>query len=103
ICDHPCPICGKIALNMRLKDKIAIVTGAAHGIGRAIAEQFAHEGAAVLVADVDEAAGEETAAIIRARGQAASFLKCDVADEKQVEHAVKLASTKTGRIDVLCN
>ena len=87
----------------RLKDKIAIVTGAAHGIGRAIAEQFAHEGAAVLVADIDETAGEETAAIIRARGQAASFVKCDVADEAQVQSAVKLAGERTGRIDVLCN
>src|SRR5438093_38960 len=90
-------------MSLRLQNKIAIVTGAAHGIGRAIAEQFAQEGAAVLVADVDEPAGEETGAIIRARGQAASFVKCDVADESQVEHAVKLAGVTTGRIDVLCN
>src|SRR5262245_31221530 len=87
----------------RLHDKIAIVTGAAHGIGRAIAEQFAQHGAAVLVADIDETAGEETAAIIRARGQAASFIKTDVANEDQVVHAIKLASAKNGRIDVLCN
>jgi NAD(P)-dependent dehydrogenase (short-subunit alcohol dehydrogenase family) len=88
---------------MRLKDKIAIVTGAAHGIGRAIAEQFAHQGAAVLIADIDEPAGEETAAIIRARGQAASFVRTDVADEEQVAHAVKLAGAKSGRIDIVCN
>ena len=50
---------------MRLKDKTAIVTGAAHGIGRAIAELYAAEGAAVLVADIDAEAGEETAAGIR--------------------------------------
>ena len=87
----------------RLHDKVAIVTGAAHGIGRAIAEQFAHEGAAVLVADVDETAGEESAAIIRARGQAASFVKCDVGNEDHVANVVKLASAKSGRIDVLCN
>src|SRR4051812_46309138 len=62
----------------RLNGKISIVTGAAQGIGRAIAEQFALQGAAVLVADVDEVNGEETAAIIRARGQAASFVRCDV-------------------------
>src|SRR5689334_20081441 len=88
---------------MRLKDKISIVTGAGHGIGRAIAEQFAQEGAAVLVADIDETAGEETAAIIRARGQVASFVKTDVADEAQVADAVKLAASKSGRIDVLVN
>jgi NAD(P)-dependent dehydrogenase (short-subunit alcohol dehydrogenase family) len=87
----------------RLKDKIAIVTGAAHGIGRAIAERFGHEGAAVLVADIDEAAGEETAAILRARGQAASFVRCDVQDDGEVERAVKLAGEKTGRLDILCN
>ena len=87
----------------RLKEKIAIVTGAAHGIGRAIAEQFAHEGAAVLVADIDEAAGEEAAAIIRARGQAASFVRCDVANDEDVAQVVKLAAAKSGRIDVLCN
>src|SRR5256714_6545141 len=88
---------------MRLRDKITIVTGAAQGIGRAIAERFAAEGAAVLVADIDEAMGEETAAIIRARGQAASFVRTDVSDEDQVADAVKLAAAKNGRIDVLCN
>ncbi len=87
----------------RLKDKVTIVTGGGHGIGRAIAEQFAQEGAAVLVADIDETAGEETAAIIRARGQVASFVKTDVADEAEVASAVKLAASKSGRIDVLVN
>ena len=52
---------------MRLQDKVAIVTGAAHGIGRAVAELFAEEGAWVLVADLDDAAGEATAAGIRGR------------------------------------
>src|SRR4051794_37191899 len=88
---------------MKLRDKISIVTGAAHGIGKAIAEAFAAEGAAVLVVDIDETGGEATAAEIRARGQAASFLKCDVADEKQAEAVVKIAGSKSGRIDVLCN
>lgn len=88
---------------MRLQDRISIVTGAAHGIGRAIALRFAEEGAAVLVADIDEQAGEETAAEIRKNGRPASFVKCDVSVASQVEHVVKLAGEKAGRIDVLCN
>ena len=88
---------------MRLKDKITIVTGAAHGIGRAIALRFAEEGAAVLVADVDEHAGEETAAEIRKTGRPASFVRCDVSVGAQVEHVAKLAGEKSGRIDVLVN
>jgi NAD(P)-dependent dehydrogenase (short-subunit alcohol dehydrogenase family) len=88
---------------MRLKDKISIVTGAAHGIGRAIALRFAEEGAAVLVADVDEQAGEETAADIRKSGHPASFVKCDVSVATQVEHAVKLAGGNSGRIAILVN
>src|SRR5438046_10619095 len=88
---------------MRLRDKITIVTGAAQGIGRAMGERFAAEGAAVLVADIDQAMGEETAAIIRARGQAASFVRTDVASEEQVARAVKLAGGNAGRIDILCN
>ena len=89
---------------MRLQDKVTIVTGAAHGIGRAIAELFAAEGAAVLVADVDEEAGEDAAAAIRKEGRAATFVRVDVTDEAQVAEAVRrAAAARNGRIDVLVN
>lgn len=90
-------------MTMRLKDNVAIVTGGAHGIGRAICEAFAAEGAAVLVCDLDAEAGEETAAAIRTRGQAASFIRCDVADGADVQRVVQAAGGARGRIDVLCN
>ena len=88
---------------MRLKDKTTIVTGAAHGIGKAIAEAFAREGAWVLVSDIDESAGRETLQGIQRAGGRGEFLKVDVADAKQVVEAVNLAAEQTGRIDVLCN
>jgi NAD(P)-dependent dehydrogenase (short-subunit alcohol dehydrogenase family) len=87
----------------RLKDKISIVTGAAHGIGKAIAEAFAEEGAWVLVVDIDEEYGELTAEQIREKGGQAIFAACDVGDPKSVEAAVKQAGVETGRIDILCN
>jgi NAD(P)-dependent dehydrogenase (short-subunit alcohol dehydrogenase family) len=89
---------------MRLAGKIAIVTGAAHGIGKAIAELFAEQGAWVLVADIDDSAGEATAKAICQRGGRAAFRQVDVADEKQIAAAFQQAAeVGAGRIDVLCN
>jgi NAD(P)-dependent dehydrogenase (short-subunit alcohol dehydrogenase family) len=87
----------------RLKDKITIVTGAAHGIGKAIAEGFAAEGAWVLVADIDSQAGEATAGQIRQKNGRAEFLRVDISSIDQLQAAVDLAAKQTGRIDVLCN
>ena len=87
----------------RLKDKISIVTGAAHGIGKAIAECFAEEGAWVLVVDLDEQYGEETAEQIRQNGGRAFFCHCDVGDPDSVAATVKQAAVETGKIDILCN
>src|SRR5438132_7211871 len=88
---------------MRLNDKIAIVTGAAHGIGRAIAELFAEQGAWVLVADLDQVAGEAVASEIRDSGGDAQFIHTDVTLADEVARAVKIAAEKSGRIDVLVN
>ena len=87
----------------RLQNKIAIVTGGAHGIGKAIAAIFAEEGASVFVADLDGTAGEKVAADIRHKGGNATFVYCDVSSAEQVANVVKQTSEKSGRIDVLCN
>jgi NAD(P)-dependent dehydrogenase (short-subunit alcohol dehydrogenase family) len=89
---------------MRLSGKMAVVTGAAHGIGKAIAQLFAEHGAIVLIADIDDAAGEATATRIRERGGRAEFQQVDVSDENQVAAAIRYAATLgEGRIDILCN
>ena len=87
----------------RLAKKTAIVSGAAHGIGRAIAEIFAEEGAWVLIADVDAVAGEAVTASIREKGGAAEFMATDITDEDAVENAVSRAEAENGAVDVLCN
>ena len=87
----------------RLKNKTAIVTGAAHGIGKAIAEIFAEQGAHVVIADLDKDAGEATAKEFRDKGGSASFVVCDVSSPEQTATAVQHAVEMNGRIDVLCN
>ena len=87
----------------RLKDKIAIVTGGANGIGRAICERFADEGAWVLVVDIEEETGQSVAAGIREKGGKAAFCRGDVSNREDIQRAVELAAAQTGRIDILCN
>ncbi len=88
---------------MRLKSKVAIVTGAGAGIGRGIAERFAREGASVVVAEIDAAAGDAAARSIRDSGGDAIFVQTDVSDEAQVKSMAQSALDRYGKIDVLCN
>lgn len=86
-----------------LKDKVGLVTGAASGIGRAIAEVWAREGARVVVSDVDVAGGEETAARVRAAGGDALFVAANVARPEECEALVARTVAHYGRLDLACN
>lgn len=88
---------------MKLGGRVAIVTGAASGIGRASAILFAQEGARVLVADVDAKAGAETAARIASQGNEAIFELADVSKEADVQRMVEAAVTRWKKIDILFN
>jgi NAD(P)-dependent dehydrogenase (short-subunit alcohol dehydrogenase family) len=88
---------------MKLRDKVAIITGGASGIGRATALLFAREGATVVVADYDMAGGEETADAIRVAGGRALFVRVDVANGAQVEAMVRRAVEVFGGVDILFN
>ena len=85
---------------MRLRDKVALITGAGSGIGRAIALEFAREGAKVLIAEIDEASGEAVASGI---GDAARFQRCDTAREDEVQAAIQAAVDGFGRLDIMVN
>lgn len=88
---------------MKLEGKVAIVTGAGSGIGKATAELFAAEGAKVVGADWNESTGKKTAADIRAAGHEAEFCHADVSRAADVERMVKTAVERYGRLDSLVN
>ena len=92
------------AMTGRLEGKVAIVTGASRGIGRAYSERFLDEGASVVVADIDADAGERTAAELSAGADGrAVFVPVDVADPASTEACAAAAVQQLGRIDVLVN
>ena len=90
----------------RLAGKVAIVTGGASGIGRAIAQVFAEEGATVVIADVTEVVregGTPTHKLLSAAGFPVEFVKTDVSAEPEAEAVVRHAAERHGRLDILVN
>lgn len=86
-----------------LKDKVAIVTGAGSGIGKAIAELYAKEGAKVVVSDINEQHGNEVAELIKNQGGDAFFVKADSGSAEDNQKLVQATVKKYGRLDIACN
>ena len=90
-------------MTKRFEGKVAIVTGAGKGIGRACALAFAAEGAAVTIADIDRASGDETRQLIEKAGGRALFIEGDISDESYVKRVIAQTVAEFGGIDVLHN
>jgi NAD(P)-dependent dehydrogenase (short-subunit alcohol dehydrogenase family) len=88
---------------MNVRGKVAVVTGAGSGIGRATAVRLARDGASVIVADLDDGGGLETAAQIKALGGAAVAVQVDVARDADARRMLAIAEEKHGGMDILCN
>lgn len=88
---------------MKLDNKVAIVTGAARGLGKAIAEKLAGEGAIVVLADILDDEGEANAESIRQQGHTAQYIHCDIASAKEVDELVECTVALYRHIDILVN
>lgn len=86
-----------------LKDKVAVVSGAGSGIGRAVAEAYAKEGAKVVIADINVEHGEATVAEIKKNGGDAFFVKADSSDAAENKKLVEAVVAQYGRLDIACN
>ncbi len=88
---------------MRLQGKVAVVTGAGYGNGRGIAIRFAEEGAALVVADINEKTAGETAAMIAELGQRAIVVKMDVSKKSDMDSTIERCVAEFGRLDIMVN
>src|SRR6266478_5338211 len=88
---------------MEIKGKVGVITGGSSGIGRATSERLAKEGAAIVVADLDEAGGAETVKRIESAGGRAVFVKADVTKLEDARRMLDTAVSKFGRLDILHN
>lgn len=88
---------------MEPKGKVAVITGAASGIGRATAQRLAAAGASIVVVDLDEAMGAETVKLIESAGGTTTFVKADVTDSSDAQRMLDSAIAKFGRLDILYN
>jgi NAD(P)-dependent dehydrogenase (short-subunit alcohol dehydrogenase family) len=88
---------------MRLKDKVALITGAGSGIGRETAVLFSSEGASVVVVDVNDAVGNETVALIAKAGGRASYIRADVSKSTDCENMIAHTESVFGKLNILFN
>jgi NAD(P)-dependent dehydrogenase (short-subunit alcohol dehydrogenase family) len=88
---------------MRLAGKVAIISGAAHGMGTEEARLFAHEGAKVVIADILEEEGQRLEAELQAAGDAVLFVRTDVRSEDDWRHVVQATVARFGKLDILVN
>jgi NAD(P)-dependent dehydrogenase (short-subunit alcohol dehydrogenase family) len=89
--------------NMRFENKTAIITGGASGIGRAAALRFAHEGAQVVIGDLNVDGGRATAGLIEEQGGSALFAEINVSDSKQMKELISVTVETFGKLDILFN
>lgn len=88
---------------MRLQDKVAVVTGAGSGMGKAIATLYAQEGAKVVVSDINEASAQAVAEDIKAKGGEATFVVANVAKEEDIQNLIDTTVNTYGTVDILVN
>lgn len=92
-----------ISHSKRFEDKVVVITGGASGFGREMALKFAEEGAKVIIWDIDDEGGEETARMIKMRSGEAKFFHVDVRSSEQIKKAVEEIERIYGRVDILIN
>src|SRR4051812_460979 len=97
------PARDKKGTHVKLKDKVAVITGAGRNIGEETAHLFAGEGAKIVVVDMDKARGDKVAGDVKAKGGQAIAVVANIASESDVDNLVKSAVGAFGRIDILIN